>query len=76
MTVRRLRQLRIHAGRIVRFARLFALPLALVTIVVHALNAALWSGPGPYVAALLITLANSSGMFLLLLYRFFPLKGE
>ena len=76
MTVRRVIQLRRHAGGVTRFGRVFALPITLFSIVLNAANVFVWQAPGPYVIGLVLGLVTASGMFLLLLYRSFPLDGD
>ena len=76
MSVRRVIQLRRHAGGVILFGRVFALPLSLFGIALNAVNVFVWQAVGPYVIALVLGLVIASGMFLLLLYRSFPLEGD
>ncbi len=45
-------------------------------IALNAANVFTWQAAGPYVVALVLGLATASGMFLLLLARFFPHDGD
>ena len=76
MTVRRVIQLRRHAGGVISFGRVFALPLTLFSLALNTANVFVWQAAGPYVIALVSGLVVASGMFLLLLFRFFPLEGD
>lgn len=76
MVIRRVRQLQRHAGGVLPFGRAFALPLTGVHLLLNAVNVAVWHTAWPYVAAMVISLAVASGMFLFLLFRFFPLDDD
>jgi hypothetical protein len=76
LLVRRLLLVRRHLARVPRVGAWFFVPMSGLSWILLLGNLFAWRAAGPYVIAVLVSLAVASGMFLSLLARFFPLGGR
>jgi hypothetical protein len=76
LLTRRMILVRRHLAGMPRAGTWFFLPMSVLSWVVLLANLLVWKAAGPYLIAVLISLAVASAMFLSLLARFFPLSGS